>query len=234
MKDIVFDYHRDRMFAGFDKTYCKIIPHIVFDGKDTAFMFYTMLFLGGSDVFHDIYVARSRDGGKTFEEPRVVKTVEYTKDGIRTIWGFDSLHYHRASGRWLCLGRMTHYADDKHPVMTEGISHTEPYMVVFDPETMTFGEPIPMPLPFETLSAIPHGQIIEDERGELLLTFYYTTPELLRASVMTVRYALDGYCPAYDEFKITKTGNIVYNDEYVEAIDAYSLNISIDFRTIDL
>jgi hypothetical protein len=49
-----------------------------------------------------------------------------------------------------------------------------------------------------------------------------------------VRYALDGYCPAYDEFKITKTGNIVYNDEYVEAIDAYSLNISVDFRTIDL
>ena len=48
-----------------------------------------------------------------------------------------------------------------------------------------------------------------------------------------VRYALDGYCPKYEEFKITKTGNIVYNDEYVEAIDAYSLNISIDFRTID-
>lgn len=48
-----------------------------------------------------------------------------------------------------------------------------------------------------------------------------------------VRYALDGYCPQYDEFKITKTGNIVYNDEYVEAIDAYSLNISVDFRTID-
>lgn len=49
-----------------------------------------------------------------------------------------------------------------------------------------------------------------------------------------VRYALDGYCPKYDEFRIVKTGNIVYNDEYVEAIDAYSLNISIDFRTIDL
>ena len=48
-----------------------------------------------------------------------------------------------------------------------------------------------------------------------------------------VRYALEGYCPKYEEFIITKTGNIVYNDEYVEAIDAYSLNISIDFRTID-
>ena len=48
-----------------------------------------------------------------------------------------------------------------------------------------------------------------------------------------VRYALDGYCPRYKEFEIRKTGNIVYNDEYVEALDAYSVNISIDFRTVD-
>lgn len=48
-----------------------------------------------------------------------------------------------------------------------------------------------------------------------------------------VRYALDGYCPTYEELKILQTGNIVYNDEYVEAIDAYSVNISIDLRTID-
>lgn len=48
-----------------------------------------------------------------------------------------------------------------------------------------------------------------------------------------VRYALDGHCPTYEEFKVLKTGNIAYNDEYVEAVDAYSVNISIDFRTID-
>lgn len=49
-----------------------------------------------------------------------------------------------------------------------------------------------------------------------------------------VRYALDGYCPQYEEFKVTRTGNIVYNDEYVEALDAYSVNINIDLKTIDL
>lgn len=48
-----------------------------------------------------------------------------------------------------------------------------------------------------------------------------------------VRYALDGYCPKYDEFAVTKTGTIMYNDEYVEAIDAYAVNISVDFKTID-
>lgn len=49
-----------------------------------------------------------------------------------------------------------------------------------------------------------------------------------------VRYALEGYCPTYKEFRVLQTGNIVYNDEYVEAIDAYSVNISIDFKTVDL
>lgn len=201
MKDISFDYYRDRLFPGFDKKSCKVIPHIVCDGKDTAFMFYTMLYLGGSDVFHDIYVSKSSDGGKTFEEPRVVKTVEYTENGIRTIWGFDSLHYHRKSGRWLCFGRTTHYADDKHPIMTRGISHTEPYMVIFDAEAQTFGELIPVPLPFESLSAVPHGQIIEDEGGELHLTFYYTTPDRLRASVMTASYVFDG-----EKLQLVRTG----------------------------
>ena len=49
----------------------------------------------------------------------------------------------------------------------------------------------------------------------------------------SIRYALDGYTPRYDEFEVRSTGNIVYNDEYVEALDAYSVNISIDFKTID-
>lgn len=48
-----------------------------------------------------------------------------------------------------------------------------------------------------------------------------------------VRYALDGYCPTYDEFKVTQTGSLTYNDEYVEALDAYCVNINIDFKTID-
>lgn len=48
-----------------------------------------------------------------------------------------------------------------------------------------------------------------------------------------VRYALDGYCPTYEEFKVCSTGNIVYNDEYYGDLDAFSLNLSIDFKTID-
>lgn len=192
MKDISYSYYRDRMFPGFDKTMCKVIPHIVYDGRDTAFMFYTMLYLGGSDVFHDIFVAKSSDGGKTFGEGRVVPTIEYTENSVRTIWGFDSLHYHRHSGKWLCFGRTTHYADERHAVMTNGIAHTEPYMVIFDAERQTFGDLIPMPLPFDILSAVPHGQVIEYENGEMLLSYYYRTPNMQCAALLTVRYAFDG------------------------------------------
>lgn len=49
-----------------------------------------------------------------------------------------------------------------------------------------------------------------------------------------VRYALDGYCPTYEEFKVCSTSNIVYNDEYYGDLDAFSLNLSIDFKTLDL
>lgn len=48
-----------------------------------------------------------------------------------------------------------------------------------------------------------------------------------------VRYALDGYCPTYEEFRVRSTGNIVYNDEYIGDIDAFSLNMSVDFITED-
>lgn len=48
-----------------------------------------------------------------------------------------------------------------------------------------------------------------------------------------VRYALDGKTAEYSEFIVTESMNVSYNDEYVEAIDAYAVNISIDFKTID-
>ena len=48
-----------------------------------------------------------------------------------------------------------------------------------------------------------------------------------------VRYALDGYCPEYDEFKVRSAGNIVYNDEYYGDLDVFLLNMSIEFKTID-
>ena len=49
----------------------------------------------------------------------------------------------------------------------------------------------------------------------------------------SVRYAFDGKNAEYDEFEVTECMNIMYNDEYIEALDAYAVNLSLDFRTED-
>ena len=48
-----------------------------------------------------------------------------------------------------------------------------------------------------------------------------------------VRYAFDGKEATYKEFSVTECKNIVYNDEYIPDIDAYAMNISMDFLTVD-
>ena len=49
----------------------------------------------------------------------------------------------------------------------------------------------------------------------------------------SVRYALEGKTAEYEEFAVTECMNISYNDEYIDALDAYAVNLSIDFRTED-
>lgn len=48
-----------------------------------------------------------------------------------------------------------------------------------------------------------------------------------------VRYAFEGKRAKYEEFEVTDCFNISYNDEYIADLDAYALNLSMDFKTID-
>lgn len=48
-----------------------------------------------------------------------------------------------------------------------------------------------------------------------------------------VRYSFEGVTAKYERFEVTECSNVTYNDEYVEVIDAYAMNLSMDFRTID-
>ena len=48
-----------------------------------------------------------------------------------------------------------------------------------------------------------------------------------------VRYAFDGVTAEYEEFSVKECMNMSYNDEYIDGIDAYALNLSMDFRTED-
>ena len=47
------------------------------------------------------------------------------------------------------------------------------------------------------------------------------------------RYAFEGKTADYEEFSVTECSNITYNDEYVDDLDAYALELNIDFRTED-
>lgn len=49
----------------------------------------------------------------------------------------------------------------------------------------------------------------------------------------SVRYALEGKAAEYAELDVTECMNMAYNDEYIEALDAYAVNLSMDFRTED-
>ena len=48
-----------------------------------------------------------------------------------------------------------------------------------------------------------------------------------------VRYAFEGKTAKYDEFSVTECANVTYNDEYIDALDCYAINLSMDFRTED-
>ena len=48
-----------------------------------------------------------------------------------------------------------------------------------------------------------------------------------------VRYAFEGKRAEYDEFSVTECMNVAYNDEYIDALDCYAINLSMDFRTED-
>lgn len=48
-----------------------------------------------------------------------------------------------------------------------------------------------------------------------------------------VRYAFEGKTADYEEFSVTECSNVTYNDEYIDALDCYAMNLSMDFRTED-
>lgn len=49
-----------------------------------------------------------------------------------------------------------------------------------------------------------------------------------------VRKAFDGNLAKYDAFKVTEVGSMNYSDDYADDLDAFVLNLTIEFKTIDL
>ncbi|MCQ2385093.1 MAG: hypothetical protein MJ078_00215 [Clostridia bacterium] len=215
MKPLSYSFTRQRLFPGFDGKTCKICPAVMSDGKDTAVLCYQMLLLTGDDVTVDSYSSVSRDGGKTFGTPRPLSSADKTVNGIRHVKTFSCPYYNRFHRKWLMLGLETLYENDKEPVCVGGISVCQPYYTSYSPEKGDWDANgfSPIPLPVEALSAIPHGQVIEFENGDMLLSFFVSFEGFPKAGVLTVRYA-------YTEngLKPVKQGTVLRADQYARGL----------------
>lgn len=49
-----------------------------------------------------------------------------------------------------------------------------------------------------------------------------------------VKTAFRGHLVSYETFEVTEVGNMTYTEDYLEALDAYVVNLSIEFKTIEV
>ena len=202
------EIYRDKLISGFDGLTCRVSPSLMQDGKGRAFILYGKLSLTGADVFLAPEIACSTDGGATFSETHTLQVYEKVENGIRTICGVDTTLYHKNTDKWVCLGRTTHYANDKHCVMVNGMAVTEPYYFFFDPDKLEFTDIIPLPFPYETISVIPFGQPIIYEDGKILLSFYFVAAGDTKGRLVSILYSFDG-----EKLEIVKSGTPLISPE---------------------
>lgn len=72
-----------------------------------------------------------------------------------------------------------------------------------------------------------------NDRATVQLTVVAKSYEEAIRAGNAVRYALEGVAGRYAEFEVRQRGGTAYNDEYIEAIDAYAVNLSMEFATVD-
>lgn len=217
MKKIKYSYTRQRLFPGFDGKTCKTCPIIATDGEDTVLISYQMLLLSGCDVVYDQYIVKSTDGGKSFEAPVLQSKISYTENnGIRTVYG-GSVFYNNVHKKWFGMGRSTDYMDDKTAVMVKGAflaASGDPLYFDLDPDSAQLENPRRIPFPYEYLMATPSNQFIVFENGDILIAFYYNTPDTPhKLRCVTVRYA---FTP--DGLEIVKYGTPISDDTHERGI----------------
>lgn len=199
-----FTFTREKLLSGFDGKQCKIYPNLVKTEKN-FFITYGMLDLFGSDVFHDQYVLKSIDGGKTFSQGEKLHKFETNENGIRTIFSLSTDYYSKYHKKWFHFGKNTSYENDEHPIYVNSISPGEALYIFRDVETGQYiGNPMPLPLPFEYICAVPHSQVIEFENGDFLLTFYIAPKNENKYKILSVKYRYKD-----DKLLIVKAGNLL-------------------------
>lgn len=217
-----YDFTRQRLFPGFDGKTCKIQPSVATDGKGTVLLAWQNLLLTGSDVFYGESMCRSTDGGKTFSQPVDQKVFADTWEGkIRTAY-YGKVLYSRRNRRWFGLGGAQRYENDKKPmdVSPDGKPTLVPMFYTVDASRAEFTSRKPLSVPFAFNRAIPFGQIVECEDGELLIPFYgnaFGKGEKYVCIVVRYRFPRDG------DLEVVRAGRPLEDDTHARGICEPSL-----------
>ena len=170
-----FRLSRERLFPGFDGTYCKIQPCVATDWKGTVLLTYQRLLLSGSDVFYGQFIAKSSDGGRIWSEPKEIAIFRDTKeDGYRVV-RYASVRYAKRSDRWYALGRSQLYANDKVPLhgRVNGRPTGDALFAAVDPVRAELTSCSVLPFPFAYDAVLPFGDPVEVEDGDLIVPLYF-------------------------------------------------------------
>lgn len=216
-------YHvsRRRLFPGFDGKTCKVQPSVAFDGKGNALLAFQRLLLSGSDVFYGQFLSKSADGGRTWSEPAEQTDIAGGWiDGLRSA-RYATVRYAPKTDRWFALGMEQLYQDDMVPFQryVGGRRYGMPIQVSVDVAQGRFTGFRELPFPFECEMAMPFGQALECENGDILTPFYFRPVGAgPKSRCVTVRYGWQD-----DGFGVVRAGVPLCRDDLVRGICEPSL-----------
>jgi len=212
---------RTALFPGFDGKLCKVQPTVTTDGKGTMFLTYQKLLLTGSDVFYGQFISRSDDMGKTWSEPRELTALKDTWERGYRVAHYATPLYLVQKHRWVALGTADLFKDDREPyqVYENGESYGWPLMVDMDPVRGTYTGYRKLDFPFQYEFAMPFGQTLELEDGDVLIPFYFRpVGGGKRGRCVIVRYRFDG-----KDLKVVRAGTPVVRDDLARGVGEPSL-----------
>ena len=217
MKKIDFDFTRQSFMSGFDGKTCKVVPSIATDGK-TVLIAYEKLLLTGSDVTVGSHVIKSTDGGKTFSNPIPQKNLADTYEGdIRRTYS-GTVYYNKKLGKWFSFGYSHIYEHDKHPVIINGCAVVNPLYIDVDAEKGEFVNHRILDFPFDYISALSMGQIVECDDGDIIVPFGFFSEKYVKSAVVTVKYTF-----TEDGVKVVKAGTPISGERFSRGIGEPSL-----------
>ena len=204
LAEVPFAFSRQRLFPGFDGNLCKIQPSIATDGKGIAILGFQKLLLSGCDVFYGQFLSKSVDGGRTWSEPVEQTALADTRENGLRVARYATVRYAFKRAKWYALGMAQLYKDDKVPFQkcVGGRPYGTPIYVSLDAEKGSFTGYKTLPFPFEYEMALPFGQALECENGDIIMPFYFRPIGAGdKSQCVTVRYAFDG-----DGMKVVAAG----------------------------